>query len=470
MANVGIKIDGHSVFYQADLAPVFRTEISSKKALLDTIKKAEKQSGYRVQWKKCSEYDCIDLANEGDKEGDKESGLVLLLQDKQIAAGIYTDANKQKLMDHLTGKSKPASSYAAADWDQFLAANDYPGYGDGFLNLQKIYGNIEQQLLEQAKSAAENSAEPFDEKRFKACSALVARHLQNVPEAYFGMRELQAHMSNYEIVLKTSPTVTAAVSKIPNLMTNMQQSAAPIFDLGLNINIATLRDALMQYTNFLVKNAEELHCDAVNGADIRKAMGGFTMATMMGVNQFKTIYVSLNDFKMNADANGESAGKVEKLDLYASVTAENPAALLQMLGMVNPAFATIELPKDGTATRLPEGLIPPNPSGFTPEVYLSQKDQTLNILVGNMKPALKAFKSEHPVFYWNTVDSKRYNAIFTKLAAAGMTGKQSTDPAQQKEAEKAMQVLQRINELSGQVQTMIGTDERGVVIHYTVTQ
>ncbi len=466
IANTGMKVDGHSALYGVELAPVFRYEITNKSAVKETIKRAEAASGYSVEWQKCGEHDCIELS---DKGAAKDAGFIIVLLDDQVTGGLYSADNKAAVMDHLTGKSKPEAGYAVSKWDTFLTDNKYQGYGDGYINLEKVYDSAEKLMMGQAKTQATemNAAglgEAFDEKSFKACSALAKRHIDHVSEIVFGIKSLEQRSMEYELVLKTSSVVSAAISAIPNSLEGMQQAANPVFDFGLNINFDKLREGLTQYTNFLTKTATEVHCDAVKEDAVRKAMGGFTMATMMGASQFKAIYVAVNDLKMDAN------GKLENIDLYASIFADQPGALLQMLGMVNPAFASIKLPEDGSPVKLPEGLVPPNPTGVNPEIYLSKKDNLLNVMVGDTKPELKPFKVDNPVFLWNTVDSKRYYQMLGGVmeGASGTMDEGGASGAKNEEAKKAMELMTKMGDFTGKIHSKMGADSRGITINYSV--
>lgn len=454
LANTGIKVDGHNALYAIDLTPVLRYDIVSKKSVMDTIKRAEKTSGYKVEWKKCGQYQCIE---QDSKDG--ESGIAIAIQENQVVASFFAIEKKTAIMAHLTGESKPEKSFNESKWSAFLADNKYQGYGDGFVDLQKTFKILEDLILVQTKKEAEG--QPYDEKEIKACLAVAKLHFDNIPEAVFGITALEKKTMNYEIALKTSPVISAALQAIPNQLTGMQKAEKPVFDFGLNINIGKLREGLTQYTNFLVKAAGEAKCDAVKPAAIRKAMGSFAMATMMGADQFKALYVSLNDFKMSAD------GKPEKIDALASVAADDPGALLQMLAMANPAFATLTLPKDGSAMKLPEGLIPPNPTGINPDLFLSQKDQLLTLMVGNDKPAVKPFTTTRPAFLWSTIDSKRYYNLLGNVMDK-MPQDKGAIQGEQEKTKKTIEMLSKMSEISSVIYTEMGADDRGISINYSV--
>ena len=147
------------------------------------------------------------------------------------------------------------------------------------------------------------------------------------------------------------------------------------------------------------------------------------------------------------------------------MVADNPGALLQMLAMVNPAFATLALPKDGSAIKLPEGLIPANPTGVNPDLFLSQKEQLLTLMVGNDKPAVKPFKTDRPAFLWSTVDSKRYYSLLGNVLDKMPKGKNAE---QEKGAQQAIEMMSKMSEISSVVYTEMGADSRGVSINYSI--
>lgn len=451
LASTGLKVDGHSALYTIDLAPILRYETVSKDAIIDTIKRAEKASGYKVEWKKCGDYQCIESESEKDN-----LAIILVILDNQVAVSIFPVKKKAFIMNHLIGKSKPKKNYQQKDWDSFLVANKYQGYGDGYVNLKQVYQLAESLIMEQESKTAKNEGETYDVKVSKACRSVVERHLDNIPEVVFGISDLDKKSLSYELLLKTSSEVSTAIQAIPNSISGLKKAEKPIFDLGLNINFGKLREGLTQYADFLVKTAEELKCDAVKPEAIRKSMGSFAMATMMGADQFKAIYLSVNDLTMGSD------GKPEKIEALVSVAADNPAALLRMLGLVNPAFATLKPPKDGSAMKLPADLVPPNPTGVTPDLYLSQNNKVLNLMVGTDKSAVKAFKTKRPAVLWNTIDSKRYYSLLGNMMQKVPGQQQDT------ESKKALKMMTKMSDFAGVVYTEVGADDRGISINYSI--
>jgi hypothetical protein len=451
LADIGIKKDGHSILYGVDQMLVSRFEITGVDAVKEMIKRAETDSGYKAQWDKCGDLECFQF-------DDEEMGAAIVFMKDQIAAGLYLTENKQAVLDHLANKSKPTASYSPARWDTFLAENHYKGFGDGFFDLQKTFESGSKVFLENAKKEAMERGDSFDEAAYKGCLGLARKHIANVPQMIIGITKMEEKAIDYELLFKTSPAVSTVFQGIPNQLTGLKKASNPIIDLGLNINFSKLRDGLTQYTNFLIKTAKEEKCDDVDPMQIRKAVGGLSMAMMMGASQYKSLYVSANEFEIGKN------GQPEKIELFASLIADDPTSLLQLLAMTNSAFATLQVPNDGSVVKLPEGLVPPNPAtGVTPSISLSRKDKVLNVMVGNDKPALEDFKTDKPTLLWSFVDTKRYYELLGTIM--------KTMPQQQQDEQAQKQAIEMMNamaEYAGKVDTRIGADERGVTIDYSI--
>lgn len=436
----GFKTDGHSILYGFNLFPVLRIELSDSQAVLSTIKAAQKESNYDLVFEKCGAYDCF--TNENDK-----AGIAIILLEKQLVAAAFNKENKEQVMSHLMGNSLPKASYQLADWDKFLAKNHFQGYGDGFLNLANFYTKVEKILfttLEQEGANNETLAQQ------KACSALLKKHLVNVPSVAVGITEIKDKMFSHEVVLGTSAVVTTALKAIPNPMPSYTVSEAPIIDFGLNLNFSKFKDALSQYTEFLISANESVSCDVVDPTVIRKMMGSLSMASMFGADQFKSIYFSANKLELDKE------GKPQNIELFAAIGADNPGSLIQMLAMLDPKFATIKLPKDGSAIQLPAELLQNSKApGDIPDTFISAKDHRLNIMVGKKNPVMKAFKVDQPTLSWSSVDGPHYAKIVTTILE--QSAKDDESISQQLTAMKDMYAL------FGKVNQRLIVDSRGLV-------
>jgi len=444
LTKLGVKTDGHGMLYEFDMLPVVRYELSSKKAFKDLLVRAEKASGYKIEWSQCGTHDCL-ISKEG-----KELNIAAVFVNDQVVIAPFMENKKQALMDHLLGVKKPENSYKAETWNTFITENGYKGYSEGFVKLDKMTDKLEQFLLEQEK---QKQGDSFDAQAFKGCFSVAKAHVKNMPELVFGTKQLSEKTVQYEFVVKTSADVSAVLQGLPNKLTGMQQPANPVISFGLNLNMPNVRGAITQYINFLAKSGEDHKCAAIDPMSLRKAVGSISMAMSMGASQFKSIFVALDKVEF------DDSGKPSTIEAFGTVVADDPMALLQMLAMFNPQFATLKLPDNGKPVKLPAGVIPPGP--ISPEVSLSRKGQSLNILVGNDQMALEPLSVKENTILWNVVDSKRYYGLMNEAV------KQSPQ-ADNTDTKNMLEMMSALGEFSGVISQQIGFDKRGIVIDYNV--
>ncbi len=470
--ETGLSTNSSNVFYGYQTLPVARIGITDKDALMATLKRAEEKSGYKLDLQKCGEQDCF-------ASKDEESGMnfIVVLMKNHLALSVFPDDKQEIMLKHLTGKSSPEKSYAEKDWDAFLETNKFSGYGDGYINLKKLFEKNSSLILEGMKlNSAGKSTKKADPKSAAGCLAVAAEHIENVPEVLFGTTGLTKETMDYQLVVKTSPTVSKAIQGIANNASISKRSPDPIIDFGLNINFANLGKALTQYSNFLTGSAEKNKCKDISPMDVRKAMGGAMMVLNMGLSQFKSLYFTLNKLDLDDKLNPQN------VEALVSIGADNPGSLVAMLAMTNPAFASLKIPKDGSPVKLPENLIPGRGAPLPP-IFLSQKDKTLNIMIGNDKPTLTDYKPGKPEMMILGMDGKRY---YSKMASimkalppvmpgksASLTNKADKSAKQQINEIKAQQVqayqmMKTMAELSGKLQEEIYADERGLVVDYHI--
>ena len=134
ISESGFSLKAKSVLYGYDMMPVMRVGITDKDKIMAMIKRAEKKSGYKVEFSKCGKFDCFETT---DPKGEAAISAVFL--EDQLAISVATTDKKEALKKHLMGEADPKSSYSMANWDSFLKENNYPGYGDGFINLKSAF-------------------------------------------------------------------------------------------------------------------------------------------------------------------------------------------------------------------------------------------------------------------------------------------------------------------------------------------
>jgi len=441
--ETGLSLKATSMIYGYNLSPVARLTFADKEKIMATMKRAEEKSGYKIKLEKCGKYDCFTST-------DKDTSIALVILEDHIAASFFPKSDKQKMLDHLTGKTSPKESYSVKSWDAFIKDNNYKGFGEGFVNLKKLSVKLKPKIIE--------SIGAKDPKEIENCMAVADEHINNMPEIIFGTKNLDTKKTAYEIVLKSSPDVSTALQTLANSTNIAQRIENPIFDLGININFSKLRDALTQYSNFLIKSGEAHKCKSIKPKEIRKGMGGMMMAMNMGLTQFKSIYASL--------ANIEISDKMDpkKVDAYVSIGTDDPAGLIGMVGMLSPKLMGFQVPTDGSVVKLPDGAIP-SKGQPVPDIYLSRSAKSLNIMVGNKKPALKEYKGENPEILSIHLDGKRY---YEKLSSVMKMVPKPASSKNQPDEKDVAKMMEQMGSMMGNVDEIIYADKRGLVVRYNI--
>jgi len=449
-AETGLSTQANNVIYGLETAPVMRLGIADKEAILATLKRAATKSDYPLELSKCGETDCF--INK-DKASDLTFAAVLIKD--HIALSAFPSEKKETIINHLIGKSSPEKTYSEEDWDSFLAKNKYSGFGDGYLNLQSLFKKLRPLIIE---GVNQTSGKKLDEKSVDACLNVAKEHLDNLPELLLGTKNLEKENIDYELVFKTSPLVSTVLQTIANKSNIDKRTEDAIMDMGININFASLSKALTQYSSFLADSAEKNKCKEIDPLKIRKTMGGMMMAMNMGLTQFKSLYLSVNEVELDEKM------QPKKVDAYLSVGSDNPASLVSMLAMLNPGFAKLKVPTDGKAITIPKELIPTKGTPIPP-VSLSQSDKTLNVMIGNEKPKLVDYKAKKPEIMSFSIDGKRYYEKVAKIMEA-MPAYNSKKVA--KEQQDSVALFKSIGAMSGKFKEEISADDRGLIIDYHI--
>ena len=436
----GLSLDANSMVYGYEMLPVMRLSFADKDKLMEMIKRAETKSGYKVDLKKCGKSDCFTSTN---VKGDFSLALVFL--EDHLAASVFSPDKKEQIMSHLIGKADPKEAFSTEKWDAFLKENDYTGFGDGFIKLKNIFNKTKPLI-------AAGMMDKIDEKEVEGCLAVAAMHVDNIPEVLFGTKKLEQKTMDYELLFKTSSNVSEVLQGLAN-KTNIEKRAEnAIFDFGVNINFMKLRDALTQYSNFLVKAGEANKCSAIKVPAIRKGMGGLAMVMNMGLTQFKSIYASVSDVEF------DDKMQPKNIDAMLSLGTDDPGGLIAMVGMMNPALMGFQVPDDGTTVKLPSDAIP-SKGRPVPPIYLSRSEKSLNIMLGNNKPALADYKSKTPQLSFSRMNGKRYMDKFTSILKS--MPKLSND-------EDQLKILETAGGLSGKIMQETSADKRGLVLNYHI--
>jgi len=438
--DTGLSLKSHVIIYGVELTPVMRLSITDKEKLMKTLVRAEEKSGYKLALAKCGDFDCmVDTAKD-------DTSMALVLLNKQLVASVFPVDKKDQIIKHLTGKIPSNDAYKVESWQKLLKENLYTGYGEGFINLKKLYEKGSPLLV---KSLLNDKR--VSDAEIKKCFPVLEDHLKNIPMLIFGTKKLTPQKMNHELVLKTSEEVSEVLQSIANKVNIKQRVDNAIFDIGLNFNIVKLREALTQYSEFLIKSAETHQCENISANDIRKAMGGLVMSMNMGMSQIKTLYVALNNIELKQDM------QIEKIAAYLSIGADDPAGLFGMVTLFSPALRNFKIPADGSSVKLPDGALPVSKIELPP-IWINRTERTLNLLVGTNTFKLKEYFSGPPAMLISAINSKRYYAKVSSFFDS-LKRTTSSDTA-------VKEMMGAIGNYAGNNQQEVYADKRGLVFNY----
>ncbi len=444
LANIGLSRDSRSMIYGIGLTPVLRVEIDNPDAVMAMLKRVEQRTGFKLKFNSCDGLDCLVVA---DDKG--QVGVALVIHNDHLAASLFQNAYRDKVLQHLTGKNKPEKSYSAAQFRQFVERNHYSGYGEGFFKLQQGVENLQNVATAALKQKGEGGDIDQLQKCFQVAKAVVA----HAPEVVMGVKSIQGRTINMEVVLKTTPQVSKSLMAIPAPLKNFEVSADPMVDFGFSANVPKLRDSLLSFMAFLGATGEKAGCKAIRKKAMDEASMGIAMAMGMGITQVKTLYVAIDELKLGKKS------QPENVSARFSLVADDPMGLVRMLSMFAPPLATVQVPDDGTLVPLPDGLLP---AGIPP-VNISLKDKNLNIVMGD-KAASTTMDASKPALFWFTSDGPRYYSIFAQLMESAPPSEEIT-PEEQKQAAEMMRLMGQYQPWMSQ---MMYPDERGIVMDITV--
>ena len=444
LANIGLSRDSRSMIYGIGLTPVIRVEIDNPDAVMAMLKRVEQRAGFKLKFNNCDGLNCLVVA---DDKG--QVGVALVIHNDHLAASLFQNAYRDKVLQHLTGKNKPEKSYSEAQFKQFVASNHYSGYGEGFFKLQQGVENLQNIATAVLKQKGEGSDIEQVQKCFQVAKAVVA----HTPEIVMGVKSIQGRTINMEVVLKTTPEVSKRLMAIPAPVKTLEVSADPMVDFGFSADVPKLRDSLLSFMAFLGNTGEKAGCKAIRKKAMDQASMGIAMAMGMGITQVKTLYAAIDELKLG------KKGQPENVSARFSLVADDPMGLVRMLSMFAPPLASIQVPDDGTSVPLPDGLLPAG----VPAVNLTLKGKDLDIVMGD-KAATKTMDASKPAFFWFTSDGPRYYSIFAQLMESAPPSEEMT-PEEQKQAVEMMRLMGQYQPWMSQ---MTYPDERGVVVDITV--
>jgi hypothetical protein len=351
---------------------------------------------------------------------------------------------------HLTGETKLPAPMSYATLQQFIAENNYTGYGEGFIKLREAMNVIEPLAIGMMKMQGQEAEADMAKK----CMAVATNVLDNVPELRFGTRAVEGKRANIEMLMKMDKELAGIMKTLPASLDKMPVSQNPVFDLGLSLNIPAVRDNLLAFMTWLGEQGKSSGCDAIQADKLNEASVGIAMAMGMGLTQVKAVYFALNDIELDPQTM-----QPKKLDARASVVADDPIGLVRMAAVAAPPLAQMKMPKDGETITLGPEMLPPG----TPPLTVGLDGKRLDVTIAGSSAPTKMLPGDKPAILWSAMDGPRYYEVFANLA------KMAPPSPDRPDAELGIELMQKMGKFQPSMTQTIYPDDRGLVFDLQMT-
>lgn len=418
----GISPKTTGVAYGLGLLPALRVQIAEKQKVEQLLTRLEEKSGQKMSTAdfEGQSYRYIEIKDKIDLK------VILSVTDKYFIAGLVPgeQAAFDTFLPLLLGTNKPEAPFSRSDFTEKLKQYNYPGYGDGYINIQKIAAVLRGEG-EGLNLASYKALIPKPDFKLQiGCNADFNRSLfENMPRVVFGINKLTETVFDMEMILELSTSLVDILKKLPQSIPDIAMQRDPMVAMGIGANIPELRRAIQQLLQFIIENNQD--CPDMNTDQLKAAIPKLDMALSPLVSGFHSIILSLDHMEMAE--NGQPVTDTVSACIAADMI--DPQGILAMAGSFIPSLAKTDIGNDGTpAAILLEGL----PIKL-PGLFVAVKDQRLVLAMGEganprAKDAVKSEAIEDKPLYW----MKYQTSAWEQLIKSGLSAKRKIEENDQK--------------------------------------
>ncbi|WP_027856641.1 hypothetical protein [Marinobacterium jannaschii] len=385
----GLPDEMRSFIYTLGFIPVARYQVADPQAIWTLLDKAEQESGlsHQLRYLKGQSYRAYPLGEDG-----KTLDLLVTERDGWVSITLDTDFNDAAVTEMAFGLTKPAVSLADSDklaalqkQHGFEATNiSYIDHLNLVTGLTTEKGNLLAEMLGNVVKAGELD---LADVRTDACRSELKGVAENWPRIVMGSRETNISAEKTHMV---ASAVLESKNKVFMDALNSMQGFLPeylsqpsVFGFGLGLEADKISPALTSIWNDAM--TPEYSCQPLQ--QMQQSMSGnnpMMLGMVTGMAQgVKGVSMSLLDYSLNTDA---TKPDLDSFEAIVSLSAENPANLVNLAKSMLPQLAQLELPLDGTAVDI-SGLLP-IPPNFDVQPMLALKGKHLVLYTGDKGAAV----------------------------------------------------------------------------------
>ncbi|BAO45408.1 hypothetical protein [Thiolapillus brandeum] len=367
--SMGIPINGRSLVYGLGILPVAWAEIEDSAKVEALFSRIEEKSGTKAEKLTSGDMSYRRFALD-------DFVVVLGMNKKWLVLAMLPAKSEKELLPLAFGQAHPEKSLKdTGSYRTFVEKRHFLGYGDGYIDLVRLAEmslgeseGINAQVL-QAIGTSPKDMSP-------ACRSFVKTTVQSVPLISFGFTEATNNKYTIKGTVETSPGVAAWLKKMAAPVPGIGMDSNAMFSFGMGLDLPQVRDGVKAMMRSFIENGKD--CEIVDKDALTQTMQGMDMMLNPMFAGIKGFDIAVNNLEI--DPQSMSPKAVDAQLLVASV---DPKGMFGMLGMLNPQFAQIDVPVDGSPVKLPVETMAP----MAPPTFAAIKGEVLALKVGDKAPA-----------------------------------------------------------------------------------
>lgn len=460
--RLGVRHDELATVYSIGLVPVIRQPLADSAMFLSALDEAELRGKASHQ---VSQFRDETLRRYG--FGDESPfDLLVLVRDDVAIFTLDTPIERDSVLALAFGLERPAQSLADTGLPQAIAKRHglHPA-AIGYINQQSIIAGLtgadDSHLARMLNALNDDARALLAPVRTAGCQHDLQVLASQWPLTALGYTQINAAtggMTSKIVLAANDEQPMQELRKLQGHVPNFKQAQiAPLVALALGLNVdelAPVVQSLWQKFTTAPYQCEFLQAWQQQARQQNPALLALATAMISGV---RGIGAAVYDVQLDDPLQPES------LQALLTLTADNPAALLSRLQLLDPALADIEIPADGHAVPLPSRF------EFMPPLMLAIRGPHIVTYLGpaldNILASLGNESLQANALGWLRIDYARLLPLLSQLSSRAAN--HSSIPAES--LETAKQQLDQLGELGLAIEVGIELDPAGIVFQTEIT-
>ncbi|WP_457673548.1 hypothetical protein [Thiolapillus sp.] len=367
--SMGVPVNGRSLVYGLGILPVIWAEIEDPAKVEALLSRIEEKSGMKAEKLTSGEMNYRRFVMD-------DLVAVLGVNEKWAVFALLPAKTEKELLPLAFGETQPEKSLQdTGSFKKFVEKRKFLGYGDGYIDLVRL---AEMSLGEaEGINAQVLKAIGADPKEMSpACRSFVKTTIQSVPLISFGFTEATDNKYVIRGAVETSPAVATWLKKMAAPVPGVGMDSDAMFSFGMGVDLPQVRDGLKAMMRSFIENGKG--CEMVNEQELTQMMQGMDMMLNPMFAGIKGFEIAVNNLEIDPQTMTPKA-----VDAQLVLASVDPKGMFGMLGMMNPQFAQIDVPADGSPVQLPVDTMAP----MAPPAYAAIKGEVLALKLGDKAPA-----------------------------------------------------------------------------------